>query len=285
MEPCLIQWLHASHGAIWWIPHSPPWDGVRSGTQCCPWSCRASSGCKFIHDNLFTSLGLLDEMTNRRYGSSGTMRQNRLFDVPFKPQKEFMKLSRGTSDVLTQGDKLLVHWRDNNVVTVATNMEEKYSETFVKRWNKDRRTLDKVPQPKCINLYNEHMGGVDLHHQQVSRYHISIRSKKWWWPSLHGLSTVHLWTAIMGGTIDLLTFSRIVAQSLMQKFGTKPLSQGRRSLLAATSGKIWQIISLANQHDASVPEMSSLWQTHYLCMWEMQSTTAHWVLQVNAKRL
>ncbi|KAJ4929398.1 hypothetical protein JOQ06_005006 [Pogonophryne albipinna] len=164
-------------------------------------------GCKFIHDNLFTSLGLLDEMTKRRYGSSGTMRQNRLFDVPFKPQKEFMKLSQGTSEVLTQGDKLLVRWRDNNVVTVATNMEEKYSETFVKRWNKERRTFDKVPQPKCINLYNEHMGGVALHDQQRD---------------------------IMGGTIDLLTFSRIVAQSLMQKFGTKPLSQGRRSLLAAT---------------------------------------------------
>ncbi|KAJ4940010.1 hypothetical protein JOQ06_029441 [Pogonophryne albipinna] len=64
-------------------------------------------GCKFIHDNLFTSLGFLDEMTKRRCGSSGTMRQNRLFDVPFKPQKEFMKLSRGTSEVKTQGDKLL----------------------------------------------------------------------------------------------------------------------------------------------------------------------------------
>ncbi|KAK1898005.1 PiggyBac transposable element-derived protein 3 [Dissostichus eleginoides] len=99
-------------------------------------------GCKFIHDNLFTSLGLLDEMTKRRYGSSGTMRQNCLFDVPFKPQKEFMKLSRGTSEVLIQGDKLLVRWKDNNVVTVATNMEEKYSETFVKRWNKERRTFD-----------------------------------------------------------------------------------------------------------------------------------------------
>ncbi|KAF3856680.1 hypothetical protein F7725_017403, partial [Dissostichus mawsoni] len=62
-----------------------------------------------------------------------------------------MKLSRGTSEVLTQGDKLLVRWKDNTVVTVATNMEEKY-----------------------------------------------------------------------------------MKQSLVQRFGTKPLSQGRRSLLAAT---------------------------------------------------
>ncbi|KAJ8376175.1 hypothetical protein SKAU_G00067550 [Synaphobranchus kaupii] len=102
--------------------------------------------CKFIHDNLFTSLALLDEMTKRGYGSSGT----------------------------------------------------------------------------------------------VSRYHISIRSKKWWWPifawSLNSaLVNSHcFYRDVMGGTIDLLTFSRIVAQSLMQRFGTKPLSHRRRSLLAAT---------------------------------------------------
>ena len=91
------------------------------------------------------------------------MRQNRLFDVPFTPQKDFMKLPRGASEVLTQGDKLLVCWKDNSIVTVAINMEEKYSETSVKRWNKARCAFDKVPQPKCIKLYNEHMGGVDLH--------------------------------------------------------------------------------------------------------------------------
>jgi hypothetical protein len=72
-------------------------------------------------------------------------------NVPFKPQKDFMKLPRGTAEVLTQGDKLLVHWKDNNIVTVATNMEEKYSETSVKRWNEERRAFDKIPQPKCIN--------------------------------------------------------------------------------------------------------------------------------------
>ncbi|XP_061089026.1 CD109 antigen-like [Conger conger] len=197
-------------------------------------------GCKFTHDNLFTSLALLDEMTKRRYGSSGTVRQNRLFDVPFMPQKDFMKLPRGTAEVLTQGEKLLVWWKDNNIVTVATNVEEKYSEVTVKRWNKERRAFDKVQQPKCITKYNEHMGGVDLHDLQVSRYHISIRSKKWWWPifawSLNSaLVNSHLfYRDVMGGTIDLLTFSRILAQSLVQRFGTKPLSHGRRSRLAAT---------------------------------------------------
>uniref|UniRef100_A0A674C9V8 PiggyBac transposable element-derived protein domain-containing protein n=1 Tax=Salmo trutta TaxID=8032 RepID=A0A674C9V8_SALTR len=150
-------------------------------------------GCKFLHDNLFTSLALLDETTKRGYGSSGTMRQNRLFDVPFKPQKDFMKLPRGTFELLNQGDKLLVRWKDNNIVTVATNMEEKYSETSVKRWNKEQRAFEnvQVPQPKC------------------SKYHISIRSKNWWWPifawSLNSVlvNSHFVYRDVMGGTINL----------------------------------------------------------------------------------
>ncbi|XP_060788387.1 piggyBac transposable element-derived protein 3-like [Neoarius graeffei] len=94
-------------------------------------------GCKFHHDNLFTSLALLDDMTKRGYGSCGRMRENRLFNVPFKLKREFMQLPRGTSEVLTQGEKLLVRWKDNNIVTIATNMEKNYTETVVKRWNKE----------------------------------------------------------------------------------------------------------------------------------------------------
>lgn len=58
---------------------------------------------------------------------------DRLFGVPFKPLKDFMKLPQGTSEVLTQGDKLLVRWKDNYIVTVLTNKMEKLCETSVKR--------------------------------------------------------------------------------------------------------------------------------------------------------
>ncbi|KAG9283213.1 piggyBac transposable element-derived protein 3-like [Astyanax mexicanus] len=183
-------------------------------------------GCKFYHDNLFTSLSLLDEMTKRGYGSCGTIRDNRLFDVPFTPKNEFNKLPRGTTQVLTEGEKLLVCWKDNNVVTMATNIE--------------RHAYDQVRQPQCIKQYNEHMGGVDLHDQQASRYSITIRSKKWWWPifawSLNSalVNSHYFYRDVMGGTIDLLTFTRVVAQSLIKRFGTKPLNHGRRSLLAIT---------------------------------------------------
>uniref|UniRef100_A0A8D0A249 PiggyBac transposable element-derived protein domain-containing protein n=1 Tax=Sander lucioperca TaxID=283035 RepID=A0A8D0A249_SANLU len=225
-------WSLASYKGF--MHHMEPYGG------CFTLLTQTGLGCKFHHDNLFTSLSLLDEMTKRGYGSCGTVRDNRLFDVPFTPKKEFNKLPRGATQVLTEGEKLLVRWKDNNVVTMATNMEKSYTESVVKRWIKERHAFDQVRQPQCIKQYNEHMGGVDLHDQQASRYSITIRSKKWWWPifawSLNSalVNCYYFYRDVMGGTIGLLTFTRVVAQSLIQRFGTKPLSHGRRSLLATT---------------------------------------------------
>uniref|UniRef100_A0A672LY68 PiggyBac transposable element-derived protein domain-containing protein n=1 Tax=Sinocyclocheilus grahami TaxID=75366 RepID=A0A672LY68_SINGR len=124
-------------------------------------------GCNFMHDNLFTTLSLIDEMTKRGYGCTGTLRQNQMFDVPFKPIKEFQKLPRGSTEFLSEGEKLLVRWRDNSVVTVASNVENVYSEAPVKRWNKERKAYDYLQQPQIIRSYNQQMGGVDLHDLQV----------------------------------------------------------------------------------------------------------------------
>ncbi|RXN29869.1 piggyBac transposable element-derived 3-like protein [Labeo rohita] len=199
-------------------------------------------GCNFAHDNLFTTLSLIDEMTKRGYGCTGTLRQNRLFAVPFKPMGEFQKLQRGSTEVLSEGEKLLVRWRDNSVVTVASNVEDVYSEVPVKRWNKERKAYDYLQQPHIIHSYNQQMGGVDLHDLQVSRYHSTIRSKKWWWPiyawTLHS-AVVNSWLFhrdVMNGDYDLLGFQRVVAQSLLKKFGTAPKGHGRpSSMLAAVT--------------------------------------------------
>lgn len=199
-------------------------------------------GCNFTHDNLFTTLSLIDEMTKRGYGCTGTLRQNRLFAVPFKPMAEFQKLQRGSTEVLSEGEKLLVRWRDNSVVTVASNVEDVYSEVPVKRWNKERKAYNYLQQPQIIHSYNQQMGGVDLHDLQVSRYHSTIRSKKWWWPiyawTLHS-AVVNSWLFhrdVMNGDYDLLGFQRVVAQSLLKKFGTAPKGHGRpSSMLAAVT--------------------------------------------------
>ncbi|ROI93612.1 PiggyBac transposable element-derived protein 3 [Anabarilius grahami] len=115
-------------------------------------------GCKFYHDNLFTTLTLVDEMTKRGYGSCGTLRENRLFDIPLTPAKSFRKTSRGNAEFLIEDGKLIVRWNDNSVVTVVTNMENKYSDVGAQQWNKQKHAMDKVKQPTCIKSYNTHMG-------------------------------------------------------------------------------------------------------------------------------
>uniref|UniRef100_A0A8P4GEV8 PiggyBac transposable element-derived protein domain-containing protein n=1 Tax=Dicentrarchus labrax TaxID=13489 RepID=A0A8P4GEV8_DICLA len=184
-------------------------------------------GVKFYHDNLFTTLSLVDEMTLRGYGSCGTMRQTQLHNVPFTAPKTFKKTPRGDAEYLVEVKKLIVRWNDNSVVTVVSNMEREFTETEAKRWNKQKRTVDKVRQPKCIQEYNTHMGGVDLHDQFVSRYRVNIRSKKWWWPCFSWALNKH---STYGK--DLLSFQRLVAQTLLLRHGTKPSRQGRRSSVA-----------------------------------------------------
>uniref|UniRef100_A0AAX7T8F2 PiggyBac transposable element-derived protein domain-containing protein n=1 Tax=Astatotilapia calliptera TaxID=8154 RepID=A0AAX7T8F2_ASTCA len=168
-------------------------------------------GVRFYHDNLFTTLSLVDEMTLRGYGSCGTMRQTQLHNVPFTAPQTFKKTPRGDAEYLVEAEKLIVRWNDNSVVTVVSNMEREFTETEVR-------------QPKCIQDYNTHMGGVDLHDQFVSRYRVNIRSKKWWWPCFS-------W-ALNSAMKDLLSFQRLVAQTLLLRHGTKPSRQGRRSSMA-----------------------------------------------------
>uniref|UniRef100_A0AAX7UG99 PiggyBac transposable element-derived protein domain-containing protein n=2 Tax=Astatotilapia calliptera TaxID=8154 RepID=A0AAX7UG99_ASTCA len=195
-------------------------------------------GVKFYHDNLFTTLSLVDEMTLRGYGSCGTMRQTQLHNVPFTAPQTFKKTPRGDAEYLVEAEKLIVRWNDNSVVTVVLNMEREFTETEAKRWNKQKRTMDKVRQPKCIQDYNTHMGGVDLHDQFVSRYRVNIRSKKWWWPCFSwalNSAMVNSWCyyrSWKSGEKDLLSFQRLVAQTLLLRHGTKPSRQGRRSSMA-----------------------------------------------------
>uniref|UniRef100_A0A8P4GQ65 PiggyBac transposable element-derived protein domain-containing protein n=1 Tax=Dicentrarchus labrax TaxID=13489 RepID=A0A8P4GQ65_DICLA len=171
-------------------------------------------GCTFVYDNLFTSLSLIDEMTKRGYGSLGTLRQCHLHDIPFTGVKDFEKMPRGSTEVLTEVEKLLVRWKDNSVVTMATNAVERYSEGQASRWSKEKKAVVKVPQPL---------------------YRSAIRSKKWWWPilawSLHS-AVVNSWLFfrdVVGSDYDLLTFQRVLSMDLLKRYGKQPLEQGRRS--------------------------------------------------------
>lgn len=123
----------------------------------------ANSHCLYF-DNFFTSLELLNELRDIGLRATGTIRKNRTRGAPLLSDKDMKKAGRGSVDSLyhTSHDVLLVKWFDNSPVIVATNHD-----TVTRRTSQGRTS---VQQPKVINAYNQHMGGVDKFDQQVSTY-------------------------------------------------------------------------------------------------------------------
>ena len=61
------------------------------------------AGKRIFFDNLFTSLDLLDELSSMKIGGCGTMRENRLGNAPINNKKAFEKLSKGTTEHMSNG--------------------------------------------------------------------------------------------------------------------------------------------------------------------------------------
>jgi hypothetical protein len=135
-------------------------------------------------DNLFTSLKLMDFLNRKGVGSTGTIRANRVEKCTVTDMKQFSKSPRGSYDYRmdTANNVEVVRWHDNSVVTIASNCLGTKPVVKAKRWSAAEKKVIDVDQPYVIQAYNAGMGGVDRMDQNVSKYRISIRSKKWWWP-------------------------------------------------------------------------------------------------------
>ena len=72
-------------------------------------------------DNFFTTLPLLNKLMDKGMYEVGTIRENRLQGAPLKKKGALQKETRGWFDNTSDGNNLLVVWRDNKVVIIATN--------------------------------------------------------------------------------------------------------------------------------------------------------------------
>ena len=119
-------------------------------------------------DNFFTTLPLLNELTDMGMYEVGTIPENRLQGVPLKKKAALQKETRETFDYTSDGNNLLVAWRDNKVVIVANNYLLLNTVLSIKRWSKAEKKHIDVPMPNPFKEYNENMGGVDLFDQCVN---------------------------------------------------------------------------------------------------------------------
>ena len=84
----------------------------------------------------------------------------------------------------TTGNFAVVAWKDNKVVTLASNAYAMHPISNVNRVAKieAKRRKITVACPKVVAIYNSYMGRVDLFDQNVHAQRVSFQRKKWWFP-------------------------------------------------------------------------------------------------------
>lgn len=132
------------------------------------------AGSEVYVDNLFTSFPLLDKMSERGIALTGTVRQNRLHKVPIIQKKELEKKSveRGYFQTVYRSDQVLVAWKDNKGVYVASNKHAAVQERTCTRFCRTKRQSIQVPIPSLVTAYNAGMPGVDLLDYMVAHYRL-----------------------------------------------------------------------------------------------------------------
>ncbi|XP_039286653.1 piggyBac transposable element-derived protein 3 isoform X1 [Nilaparvata lugens] len=189
-------------------------------------------------DNLFTGLNLLSYLRDQNFHGTGTIRANRVpKDCKLCSPNEIKKKERGFYDHSVSSDNIIItRWQDNAPVTVASTIHGINPLSHVKRYSRKEKKTVLVKRPSLIGEYNKFMGGTDLMDENVNRYRVGIRSKKWWWPIFSWCLDVslqnawYLYNMANRPRITQLEFKRAIAVYYLQTFGTEPQVGGRPSL-------------------------------------------------------
>lgn len=136
-------------------------------------------GSCIYHDRYFTTVALIEEMHKRKLHSTGTIMINRIPDRAAIKFKTDAKMTRGESQQYVCKPTVIVKWKDNKSVLMASNCTGSSSTSVVKRWDKRTKRYVEVSAPKVIERYNQHMGGVDVLDQQMEYYRTFIKTNKW----------------------------------------------------------------------------------------------------------
>ena len=138
-----------------------------------------TSGFNVHFDNYFTTIPLIEALTQKGIGAIGTIQDKYMGNAPLPDKKSFSKVPRGEYLSCRTKSVLLVRWNDNRPVTVATNCVPIQPVSKVKRYSSVLRRAVHVEMPGPLLAYNQNMGGVDLFDQSFNNYKVRIRSKKW----------------------------------------------------------------------------------------------------------
>ncbi|XP_017472568.1 PREDICTED: piggyBac transposable element-derived protein 3-like, partial [Rhagoletis zephyria] len=190
-------------------------------------------------DNFFTTIPLMEKLTDMGFQATGTIRENRVSGNPLLDSKVLKKQDRGSFDFakITDHNIIVVKWNDNNLVCLCSNNSGVNPICNVRRFSRKEGKHIQIQQPHLVRLYNANMGGVDRSDQNIGLYRTSIRGKKWYFPLIThcvDLAIQNAWHLHRnnGGVLDLLKFKRRIATVLLTQNRKPPsTSRGRPSAL------------------------------------------------------
>lgn len=168
--------------------------------------------------------------------ATGTVRDNRIDKCQLEKKEVLKKRERGTYDfrVDTNHEIIVCRWNDNSVVNVFSNAVGIEPVSLATRYSATEKKLIQIEPPHMIKVYNEHMGGVDRMDQNIAKYRIAIRRKKWY----ACIVTYCIDVAINNAwqlhrvcerkdAMDVLAFRRSTARFYLERFANPPC-QGKR---------------------------------------------------------
>jgi len=198
---------------------------------------------KLFFDNYYTTLPLLVYLKKRNILSLGTVRRNRLKNVKLPDDSDLMKQPRGTtahciSNVLDT-DIVAVTWKDTKIVSLLSTFAAVDPVMKVSRFDRKQKKRVEVDCPNIIQVYNKHMGGVDLLDGLLGRHKIKMRSRKWYMRVFYHLLDVTIVNSWLlhkriqeqkgdSNVLPLVKFREDLAVSLC-KIGTYTPKRGRPS--------------------------------------------------------
>lgn len=114
----------------------------------------------------------------------GTVRLNRVPNAEMPSEKELKKIGRGAmvEKVASVDDVKLsiVSWYDNKVVNLLSAFVGSEPVSTKRRYFRKDKEFRDITSPQSVDVYNKHMGGVDLLDSLLGLYRIRIRSRQWY---------------------------------------------------------------------------------------------------------
>ncbi|XP_047124308.2 piggyBac transposable element-derived protein 3 [Hydra vulgaris] len=121
---------------------------------------------KIFFDNYFSSIDIFRLLKEKIFLAVATIRKDRLKDASKKllNEKDLKKAGRGSSDYIVDVNSgiCIVRWYDNNIVQLISNYVGNEPGTPANRWSEKDKKFVTIDRPKIVEIYNAHMGGVDL---------------------------------------------------------------------------------------------------------------------------